>query len=381
MQIFISFASEQRETAELVAVVLRERGYQVFFSRDTLPAAESFDVRIEKAVKSSDLFIFLVSPESVTKGKYTLTELSFAREKWSSPSGHVLPVMIAPTPISAIPVYLRSVSIFEPEGSVATDIAVQADKVLRQTSRSIARFVALAGVGTGLLSYLCLRYFPSFLQVSFYHFRSVIIDGVNGQPSTNTTAVSLLPGLLFGALIAFTNWKFALRDKFQLGLIVLVTTLSWVLAYNTTSLIAQKISQYTRVIPAAAGAPGDATPDATASGIASNPDDPEMGSGAPPSLPNTETLPFAGGLSGMVGGLIGGLGTLLGVAIVNSRVRRLEKILPILVAATLIGFLVELALQRDWYGVAGYILLLVCWQGAVAGMITRVLCLAEATPE
>jgi hypothetical protein len=58
LQVFISFASEQKESAELIAVALRERGYKVFFSKDTLPAAQSYDVRIEKAVKSSDLFVW-----------------------------------------------------------------------------------------------------------------------------------------------------------------------------------------------------------------------------------------------------------------------------------------------------------------------------------
>ena len=154
MQVFISFASEQKESAELIAVALRERGYKVFFSKDTLPAAQSYDLRIEKAVKSSDLFVFLVSPESVTKGKYTLTELSFARDQWSNPSGHILPVMIAPTEIGKIPVYLRAVSIFEPEGNVAADTAAQVDKIL-QANRSARHGPASprAGLATGALSY------------------------------------------------------------------------------------------------------------------------------------------------------------------------------------------------------------------------------------
>jgi hypothetical protein len=132
LQVFISFASEQKESAELIAVALRERGYKVFFSKDTLPAAQSYDVLIEKAVKSSDLFVFLISPESVTKGKYTLTELSFARDKWTSPSGHILPVMIVPTEMGKIPAYLRSVSIFEPEGNAAAGTAAQVERFCRK---------------------------------------------------------------------------------------------------------------------------------------------------------------------------------------------------------------------------------------------------------
>ena len=63
MNIFLSFASEQKDDAELIAVSLRERGYTVFFSKDTLPAAQAFDLRIETAVAAADLVIFLVSPQ------------------------------------------------------------------------------------------------------------------------------------------------------------------------------------------------------------------------------------------------------------------------------------------------------------------------------
>ena len=210
MQVFISFASEQKESAELIAVALRERGYKVFFSKDTLPAAQSYDLRIEKAVKSSDLFVFLVSPESVTKGKYTLTELSFARDQWSNPSGHILPVMIAPTEIGKIPGYLRAVSIFEPEGNVAADTAAQVDKILKQTRRRDVALVAAGGAATGVLSYLVVLYWPNALRIPF-----VILIG-----KYNDTGVTAVPGLVFGALVAFANWKSGIRDKLHLCVIV-----------------------------------------------------------------------------------------------------------------------------------------------------------------
>src|ERR1041384_7348944 len=98
MRIFLSFASEQQAEAEPILLALRDRGYDVFFSHDDLPRGSSFDLRIKKAIEASDLLIFLVSPEAVTKGRYTLTELAFARDKWANPSGHVLPVLVAPTP-------------------------------------------------------------------------------------------------------------------------------------------------------------------------------------------------------------------------------------------------------------------------------------------
>ena len=369
MQVFISFASEQRESAELIAVALRERGYKVFFSKDTLPAAQSYDLRIEKAVKSSDLFVFLISPESVTKGKYTLTELSFARDQWTSPSGHVLPVMIAPTEIGKIPVYLRAVSIFEPEGNVAADTAAQVDKILQKTGlRDMVR-IALAGVGTGALSYVVMMYWPTALQIPF----PISLGKYGGA------GVSSLPGLLFGALVAFCNWKFGIRDKLHLGVIVAFTLISWVLAVNVTQFTFDYITKYTKSPPAAssqddtatANAPGNATGDGNAGGG-------EAGAPPPPPPPEAESLPFIPGLVGMIGGLIGGVGTLLGVAIVNVRMRRPETLLPIATVAVLLGLILQAAFLSEPYGTIGYFLLFVCWQSMVATMIVRALSMATA---
>src|ERR1041384_511311 len=98
MRIFLSFASEQQAEAEPILLALRDRGYDVFFSHDDLPRGSSFDLRIKKAIEASDLLIFLVSPGAVTKGPFPLTGVAFGGEKWGNPSGHVLPVLVAPTP-------------------------------------------------------------------------------------------------------------------------------------------------------------------------------------------------------------------------------------------------------------------------------------------
>jgi hypothetical protein len=62
MNIFLSHASQDKGLAESIAFSLRDRGYTVFLDRDDLPAGESFDQQIERAVKDSDIFIFLISP-------------------------------------------------------------------------------------------------------------------------------------------------------------------------------------------------------------------------------------------------------------------------------------------------------------------------------
>jgi TIR domain len=125
MKIFLSHVSQDRSAAEAIAFSLRERGHKVFLDRDDLPVGQGFDERIERAVKQSEIFIFLISPDSVTAGRYTLTELLFARQKWPSPSGHVLPVRVRTTRREQIPSYLKAVTILEPQGNVAAEASAK----------------------------------------------------------------------------------------------------------------------------------------------------------------------------------------------------------------------------------------------------------------
>jgi hypothetical protein len=129
MKIFLSYASEDRSTAEAIAFSLRDRGVEVFLDRDGLRAGEGFDKSIEQAVNKSNIFIFLISPDSVAEGRYTLTELTFARQKWPSPSGHVLPVRVRTTPRDQIPSYLKAVTILEPHGNVAAETSAKVDQM------------------------------------------------------------------------------------------------------------------------------------------------------------------------------------------------------------------------------------------------------------
>jgi hypothetical protein len=100
--VFISYASEYRPVAERIALSLRGRGYKVFLDKDDLPAGASYDDKIHQAILSSGAFIFLISPESIADGRYTLTELKFARERWPNPSRSVLPVVVAKTDLARV---------------------------------------------------------------------------------------------------------------------------------------------------------------------------------------------------------------------------------------------------------------------------------------
>jgi len=122
MKIFLSYAKENKDVAEKIAIELRNQGNDVFLDVDDLPAAGGYDKQIRDAILKSDLMIFLISPWSVAIGRYTLTELDVAQHKWKSPKGKVLPVMVSDTPFSDIDPYLKAVTILQPIGDFVQDV-------------------------------------------------------------------------------------------------------------------------------------------------------------------------------------------------------------------------------------------------------------------
>ena len=91
MKIFLSYPSQDRELVEPIYLALRAQGHKVFFDRAELPPGEEYDNRIRAAIESADLLIFILSPNAVDAGSYTLTELEIARKTWEHPAGRVLP--------------------------------------------------------------------------------------------------------------------------------------------------------------------------------------------------------------------------------------------------------------------------------------------------
>jgi len=163
MKVFIAYASEDRKVAESIAFSIRSRGHEVFFDRDDLPVGASYDQQIELAVKQSDLFIFLISPDSVTNGAYTLTELAFSRKKWPDPNGRVLPVIVRQTPRTDVPPYLTAVTILEPRGNIAAETSAEVDSMSMSTavgSRSKHRnlqaaiITSVIGIFLGIIAFL-----------------------------------------------------------------------------------------------------------------------------------------------------------------------------------------------------------------------------------
>lgn len=126
--IFLSYASEQFNVAEQLALTLSNSGHNVFFDRRDIPTGDDFNVVIRNKIKESDLFVFLISPSSVADGSYTRSELKLAQGVWKAPEKHVLPVMAVPTPLEIVPNYLKSVNILYVEGNLASEVAAKIDE-------------------------------------------------------------------------------------------------------------------------------------------------------------------------------------------------------------------------------------------------------------
>lgn len=133
MKIFLSYSSADREVAEEIQLALTGAAHKVFFDKDSLPPGGDYHSRIDQAVQEAEIFVFLISPNSVAFGSYALTELKFARSKWPHPRERVLPVKLRGTSWTAIPAYLKSVTVLEPEGNVAAEV-VDAVASLTRTS-------------------------------------------------------------------------------------------------------------------------------------------------------------------------------------------------------------------------------------------------------
>ena len=137
MRFFLSYASEDKVLAEEVQLALCAPGHEVFFDKQSLAAAGDYNSSIRDAVQQSDCFIFLITPDSVRTGRYTLTEMKYAEERWPSPKGRVLPVMAKVTPWADVPAYLRAVTVLEPKGNLAAETLDAASKMSAALSPAV----------------------------------------------------------------------------------------------------------------------------------------------------------------------------------------------------------------------------------------------------
>lgn len=218
MRVFMSYASEQKPIAEAIAFSLRNRGHLVFFDRDDLPEGASYDDKIATAIDRSDLFLFLISPEAVGEGRYTLTELKFARHKWRHPSGRVLPVIVAKTPMSAVPAYLKAVTILEPQGNIAAEVAFATEQ-LRGVERALN--AALIAALSGALAAGVAGLMPVIgVEHSWLPLRRVLKDDF-----------ALENGVVVGLLMIGICWWLSDRKWWKLAIVGLSCIVGWIACF------------------------------------------------------------------------------------------------------------------------------------------------------
>ena len=128
------------------------RGTWYFSIAQTCRRAKSYDVRIRRAIEKSELFIFLLSPDALEAGSYTLTELAIAQKSWQHPAGRLLPVILRPVGLGELPAYLKAVTLLEPEGNTAAGVADAVHRIC--LARRRARLKTLF-IGASVASIVC----------------------------------------------------------------------------------------------------------------------------------------------------------------------------------------------------------------------------------
>lgn len=130
-KIFLCHASEDAAVAEHIQLALLNAGYTVFFDERSLPPAGDYHSRIEAAIADCDLFVFLISPASIAHGRFTLTEMKLARERWASPVGRVLAVNLQRLSPSLLHPYLVASTLLTIEGNAPSEVRIAVDRLLK----------------------------------------------------------------------------------------------------------------------------------------------------------------------------------------------------------------------------------------------------------
>ena len=104
-KVFLSYASEDRDTAIRIAEGLGKLGVQTWF--DAVPLGQSFSKRITEAISASDYLVLLLSPHALASDwvKYELDAALMAKEL-TARDITILPVLIADT---EIPGFLKGI--------------------------------------------------------------------------------------------------------------------------------------------------------------------------------------------------------------------------------------------------------------------------------
>src|SRR2546428_123627 len=209
MRVFLSYASSQGPLAEQLVIGLRQEHYGVFFDRSSLYEGEGYNAPIREEIIKADLFVFLVTNDALEPGRYTLTELRFAEERWPNPDGRVLPVIAGDSiDPKQLPAYLRAVDVLvtkgDPVAETLAEVGVLADRLRRRRRRRLARSamqIAAAIMALGVVAWVALGrssrgavaaallFFASFVATASAQslVRGLAINAASGAPIVGAT--------------------------------------------------------------------------------------------------------------------------------------------------------------------------------------------------
>jgi hypothetical protein len=150
MRIFLSFASRDRDLALEVAARLKSDGHRVFVDQSSLEPGIPYDAVIRDEVARADLFVFLVSPESVARGSYARTELDLFESRRPNPGRRLFLVEVRETEDAVLPAYLRGIHILRRSGNLVAELVAHVEKrarLRRRRAAAVVATIAIAGAG------------------------------------------------------------------------------------------------------------------------------------------------------------------------------------------------------------------------------------------
>src|SRR5258706_16042540 len=147
MKIFLSYASQDREAAQAIYFALRDQGHKVFFDRADLPPGEEFHNRIRAAIEGAHLFVYLISPNSMDAGSYTLTELAIAE----SAKIALLPVALGKVAVASLPAFLKSVTVLETDGNLPAAVGLAVHGLARDRQWRRGKYLAAAVITAAIV--------------------------------------------------------------------------------------------------------------------------------------------------------------------------------------------------------------------------------------
>ncbi|HUD46774.1 MAG TPA: toll/interleukin-1 receptor domain-containing protein [Candidatus Baltobacteraceae bacterium] len=140
--IFISYASEDREKAERVKTKLETKGLEVWYDRDRLKPAHFFENRIRDHIQRCDLFVPIISKTACAYDGYYRQEWFWAGERvrqfYGTERPFILPVNIDQTPANSpnLPETFRSVQWMDaPDGKLKEESIEQVCEALREVRK------------------------------------------------------------------------------------------------------------------------------------------------------------------------------------------------------------------------------------------------------